>query len=101
MEAFRATALAQAQPAELARVVLDVGEAALVAALGEAVGERNRVALGAAVHERAGDEQDFHGLLLFLFMRSKTAPYVTASTTPPATSRSKGRCPAKKTSVTA
>src|SRR5438067_7467081 len=50
----------QAQPAELGRIVLHIDGVALVAALGEAVGERDRLALGAAVHQRAGDECEPH-----------------------------------------
>jgi hypothetical protein len=49
-----------AQPLELARIVLHIGEVAVVAAFGKPVGKRDRMAFGAAVHQRSGDEQQLH-----------------------------------------
>jgi hypothetical protein len=59
---------AEAQAAELARVVAHIREMAVMAALGEAVGEADGVALGAAVDQRAGDEKELHLRSRFQFM---------------------------------
>src|SRR6185436_892571 len=94
-----------AQPLELAGVVLDVDRVALVAALGEPVGQRDRMALGAPEPERSGDEHGPHACSLET-RRPESAPrrlvaaYAAPRTAAPTARRSTGGAPARNCAAT-
>src|SRR5262249_58698707 len=96
MEAVRGGGVPQ--PLQLARVVLDVDQAALVPALAEPVGERDRMALGTAVDQRTGDENEPH--VAFLLDANCRSPgrcagtCTSAMTAAPTARRIRGPCAA-------
>ena len=83
--------------------VLHIDGVAFVAALGEAVDERDRMALGAAVDQRAGDENEPHAAFLLVAnwtSRGRCAGACTsAMTAAPTATRTRGACAANSHSA--